>query len=511
MMLVRNETAFTVSTRKPRVATVVFLGIGFLALTVALRVVFLDWGLPYIYHADEPINIAVIHRMIAESDLNPRFFNYPSFLFYINLPGQYFVKWWDGVLIPFTMQSMGNGFTEQPEAFRAARLTTLLFGSAILPLLVIWARTVSVGVAGLLALGVLFCLNPLLLRNSTLISPDTFAAFFTTSTLLASSLIVLGGGRWTYILAGVMAGLAASSKYNAGLVAVAIPAAHVIRNGLAPAKLRPLVLAAVTTGFAFLLSSPFIVVHPRFAAHDILAEIHHYSTGHPGAEGHSLAANTRSMFDNFSFAGLLAVATCFSPRFRVLLPTVVFIIAYFLLLAVQRVHFERNLLPLVPAMVLLVAAGVDSIVQMVARVRPNAWPVASALFGLALFVGPAMLSFTEVAHYTSDPRAEARVWVNALLPRTPARAIAVEAYAPYIAEQGRSLTGIGLALEMDSAALAPFSYLVLSRDGSGRFFQGSYDAERANLAALQARSCNHYVFPPHSAEPDYFVFVFVCD
>jgi hypothetical protein len=308
--------------------------------------------------------------------------------------------------------------------------------------------------------------------------------------------------------------LAASSKYNAGLVAVAIPAAHVIRNGLAPAKLRPLVLAAVTTGFAFLLSSPFIIVHPLSAAHGILSEIRHYSRGHPGAEGHSLAANTRSMFDNFSFAGLLAIATSFSPRFRVLLPTVVFIIAYFLLLVVQRVHFDRNLLPLVPAMVLLVAAGVDSIGQMVARALPNARPVASVLAGilfLALFARPAMLSFAEVTHYASDPRAEARVWVNALLPRTPARAIAVEPYAPYIAEAGRSLTGIGLALDMDSAALAPFSYLVLSREGSGRFFQGSYDIERANLAALKARSCNQHVFPPHSAEPDYFVFVFECD
>jgi hypothetical protein len=362
---------------------------------------------------------------------------------------------------------------------------------------------------------VLFCLNPLLLRHSTFISPDIFAAFFTTSTLFASSLIVLRGDRWTYILAGIMAGLAASSKYNAGLVAVAIPAAHVMRNGLAPAKLRPLVLAAATTGFAFLLSSPFVVVHPRFAAAGILSDIRVYSTGHPGAEGHSLATNTRWMFDNFGFAGLLAIATCFSPRLRVLLlPTIMFVIAYFILLVVQRVQFDRNLLPLVPAMVLLVAAGVESIRQMVARALPNAWPVTSALIGilpLALFVRPAMLSFTEVAHYASDPRAEARVWVNALLPRTPERAIAVESYAPYIAEQGRSLTGIELALEMDSAALAPFSYLVLSREGSGRFFQGSYEIERVNLAALKARSCNHHVFPPHSVESDYLVFVFVCD
>jgi hypothetical protein len=362
---------------------------------------------------------------------------------------------------------------------------------------------------------VLFCLNPLLLRHSTFIAPDILWAFFSTCTLFVSSLIVLRGKRSTYyyILAAVMAGLAASSKYNAGLVAVAIPTAHVMRNGLAAVKRRPLVLAAVTTGLVFLLSSPFM--HPRFAAHKILFQILHYSKiGHPGAEGHSLAANTGWMFDNFGFAGLLAIATCFSPRFRVLLPTIVFMVAYFLLLVVQRVHFDRNLLPLVPAMVLLIAAGVDSITQVVARALPNARPVTSAIsaiLALALFARPAMLSFAEVTHYASDPRAGARVWVNALLPRIPTRAIAVEPYVPYIAEQGRAVTEIGLALDMDPAALAPFSYLVLSWEGSGGFFQGPYDIQRADLAALKARSCDHYDFREHSVQPDYFILVFVCD
>jgi hypothetical protein len=503
------------STQAPSVATLVFLLVGFLALATALRVVFLDFGLPYIYHSDEPNNVAVIHRMIAESDLNPRVFYYPSFLYYINLPGQYLVKWWDGTLLPFTMQSMGNGFTEQPEAFRAGRVTTLLFGLAILPLLMIWARTVSVGVSGLFVLGALFCLNPLLLRHSTWITPDIFAAFFTTSTLLASSLIVLRGDRSTYILAGVMAGLAASSKYNAGLVvALAIPTAHVVRNGLTVAKLGPLVVAGVTTVLVFLLSSPFIALHPRTAARGIVWILRDYQHGHPGFEGRSVAANAGWMFDNFGYTLLLAIAACFSPRVRALLPTILFTVAYFLFLEIPRARFDQNLLPLVPAMLLLITAGVDSITQIVARAFPIEWRrVTSAIVGilaLALFASPAISSLNGVARY-ERVRAEARVWVNTLLPRTPARAIAVEPYAPYIAEQGRSVTGIGLALDMDPAALAPFSYLVLSRQGSGRFFQGPYDKERANLAALKARSCDYRQFPADTAEPEYFVFISICD
>jgi hypothetical protein len=504
---------FEASTHVAGVAILVFIGLGFLGLAAALRLVFLNWGLPYIYHPDEPTNMTVIHRMIAESDLNPRLFWYPSFLYYINMPGQYLVKWWDGALLPFTMQSVGNGFTEQPEAFRAARVTTLFFGLAILPLLNLWGRAVSVGVAGLFVLGALFCLSPLLLRHSTYITPDIFAAFFTTGTLLASSLIVLRGDHWTYILAAAMAGMAASSKYNAGLVAVAIAAAHVMRNGLAVAKLRPLVLAAATTGFVFLLSSPFIALDPLAAVRGILFQIRVYQHKYPGVEGGSLAANAGWIFDNFSYAGLLAIVTCFSSRWRVLLPTVLFIVAYFLLLAIQSAHFDRNLLPLVPAMLLLVAVGVDSISQIVVRALPNARSVTSglsAILALALFAGPLMFSLGEVTHYDPDPRAAARVWANALLPRTPACAIAVEAYAPYIAEQGRAVTGMFLALRMDRAALAPFFHLVLSRSGSGRFLQGPYVLERDNLAALKARACDHHQFPPDAADPDYFVFDFKC-
>ena len=355
--------------------------------------------------------------------------------------------------------------------------------------------------------------NPLLLRHSTWITPNIFAAFFSTGTLLASSLIVLRGDRRSYIFAGVMAGLAASSKYNAGLVAVAIPAAHVLRNGPAIAELRPLVVAAVTSVLAFLLSSPFIVLDPLTAARSILIVIREYQTGHAGAEGGSLAANTWWMFHNFGYAGLLAVAACFSPRARALLPTGLFIVAYFILLVVQKVHFDRNLLPLVPAVLLLMAVGIDTISHMIARAFPNARTITSGLCGilaLALFARPAMSSLDEVARYDPDPRAEARVWANGLLPRTPERAIAVEAYAPYIAEQGRAVKGIFLAAIMDPAALAPFSYLVLSRQGSGRYFQGSYATEQANLAALKARSCDRRQFPADSAEPDYVILIFEC-
>ena len=180
----------------------------------------------------------------------------------------------------------------------------------------------------------------------------------------------------------------------------------------------------------------------------------------------------------------------------------------------QRVHQEQNLLPLVPPILLLIAIGIDSITNIAARTLSNAPRVASVISGvlaLALFAGPIRLSLDEVIHYDPDPRGAARAWANALLPRTVERPIAVEPYTPYISEEGRTVTGVWLALSMDPAAFAPFSYLVLSKEGSGRYSQGSYDIERANLAALKARSCDYRKFPADALEPDFEVLAFRCN
>jgi uncharacterized membrane protein YoaK (UPF0700 family) len=80
--------------------------------------------------------------------------------------------------------------------------------------------------------------------------------------------------------------------------------------------------------------------------------------------------------DNLGWAGLLAIAA----RARALIPAMVFVVAYFLLLIVQYGHFERNLLPVIPAMMFLIAVGVDSITRVLASTLPNAGRVTSAIF-----------------------------------------------------------------------------------------------------------------------------------
>lgn len=144
-----------------------------------------ELGLPYIYHPDEPINMVILHRMIAASDLNLGFFQVSLAVILLKFTLKFTWAMFCEVVgrwpVAIHHAVDGEWLYGQPEAFRAARITTLLFGLATLPVLIIWARTILVWMAGFLMLGAVFCLNPLLLRDSTYISPDILAGFFTTS------------------------------------------------------------------------------------------------------------------------------------------------------------------------------------------------------------------------------------------------------------------------------------------------------------------------------------------
>lgn len=59
-----------------------------LAVVILIALLLRTWGLsadlPYICHPDEPVSIEISLRMFKTGDMNPRFFHWPSLLFYVN-------------------------------------------------------------------------------------------------------------------------------------------------------------------------------------------------------------------------------------------------------------------------------------------------------------------------------------------------------------------------------------------------------------------------------------------
>src|SRR5882724_8075783 len=100
-------------------------------LTLAFRIPSLRWGLPFLFHPDEPTNFSIVQRMLKQHDLNPHFFKYPSLFFYANALVEllnYGVCRALGVLHSLSdlpdvdVPIDGSGFTSLPSAFFAARL-----------------------------------------------------------------------------------------------------------------------------------------------------------------------------------------------------------------------------------------------------------------------------------------------------------------------------------------------------------------------------------------------------
>ena len=83
-----------------------------LAGALAIRLVGINWGLPYLSHPDEPVNYGVFHAMVHDRTLNPHFFNYPSLFFDI----QAFVHGITGSGPVPVMQSGGNWLLRFPLA-----------------------------------------------------------------------------------------------------------------------------------------------------------------------------------------------------------------------------------------------------------------------------------------------------------------------------------------------------------------------------------------------------------
>jgi len=61
-----------------------WLLIGVTLLAISLRIWGINFGLPYLYHPDEPVGVRIAQRMFKTGDLNPHFYHWPSLTFYIN-------------------------------------------------------------------------------------------------------------------------------------------------------------------------------------------------------------------------------------------------------------------------------------------------------------------------------------------------------------------------------------------------------------------------------------------
>lgn len=353
-----------------------------LALAAALRLVGVRYGLPYSFLNPDETSIVPRAWQIAHGHgLDPRWYDYPSFLMYVLTPVQ---------------ALFGHA------SFGAARGVAVALGLG--------------GVAATWWLGRrAYGKGAALVGAATVAVATTHVAYsrtavtdvpMTLAVTCALALLVSGRIEW----AGVAVGLAAAFKYPGAVALVPLVVAGW-------GRWRALARAALLAAVAFALATPFVLIHAG-QAWDATSSVNRLArAGWLGFEGDP--PTPIAYLDRLWGAvgpvlalGLVGLAIALWRRRRADLVLASFAVAYWLTLLPERAHFDRYILPLVP--VLGVLAG---------RVR-LAVPVA-----LALLVVPLVWSIGDARTLTrTDTRAVALPRIERAL---PARAlVAVDPSAP---------------------------------------------------------------------------------
>jgi 4-amino-4-deoxy-L-arabinose transferase-like glycosyltransferase len=509
-------------------------------LALLLRTTALGYDLPNIYHPDEPIYINII-QSIYQGDLNPHFFNYPTLFFYLNalayLPYFGFLRLIGQpvAVLPVESLVMGVTLTQTPEAVLVSRAVSILFGvGAIGWLFLIGRRLTGNPWVGLMA-ALLLAISPTAIKLNRFITPDTFVVFFTLAAVYFSLRLYREGRQRDYLLAGICAGLAASSKYNAGLVVLVVLFAHFLRYGWEGSVKFEIYRAVVACSLAFLLCSPFILLDAPEFWNDFTYEARHYATGHAGMEGNTLnwylsylwrVEGVGVVLGGFalvagfllSLPGLLQkprTASISHPgkreasaeRFKAWLVVFAFPLLYFTFISRFVVRNDRTLFPVIPFLLLAAALlitvvlsragsaanleGVsgDATLSKAANVRlaNGAW-LAAGLIAFALALAVPVLTLAQYAQVVNQPVpvVQARQWINANLP--PGTHIVIESYAPYLDPQQYQVTPLVRAITRDPEWYRSegIEYIVFSKSMFGRFYCDPvrYYLERAQYERL---------------------------
>jgi 4-amino-4-deoxy-L-arabinose transferase-like glycosyltransferase len=242
----------------------VLLGL-LLVASLLIRARGINHGYPDYVGTDERLIVKEVVQFFDEGTLRPGHYNYPAFYSYLYAGALYLCRLVGGLDSVAGLQlPMGFALTFNIVLFAlVGRWLSLLAGVALVGLTYLlgcraYGRRVALG-------GALFAVC-----STTLVGYSRFALPEMTMALLATAAcycwvdIAQRGRRASYLLGGLLAGLAISTKYNAGMVLVGLVVAHLLRwrqaKDAEPRMHLDLLLAGGACALAFVAGSPYWVL-----------------------------------------------------------------------------------------------------------------------------------------------------------------------------------------------------------------------------------------------------------
>ncbi|HQR45943.1 MAG TPA: DUF2298 domain-containing protein, partial [Thermoanaerobaculia bacterium] len=339
-----------------------------LALAIAVRLFGIDFDERHYFHPDErAIANAVLRLSFQPLKLNPEFFAYGSFPFYVT----------KAVTAPLSL--VNPWFRSYDGAILVGRVLSALWGAAAVLLLALAVRRRYGEAAGLLA-GLLLSLSVLHIQASHFAANDIALTF-----LVLLALVLLGRhaeeGRAKHLLAGAfVAGLALATKVSAAPLLLPVAAAVFLRwrAEREPYKAAVLFGAAAATGLAaFALAQPYAFLDFARFSHDVLEQSRMvrsagtlpYTNQYIGTVKVFYELKELVLWGLGPFLGLAALwgAVRLARRFRRWSPfeivALAWVVPYFLVTASFEVKFPRYLLPIYPFLALWAATALTALAE----------------------------------------------------------------------------------------------------------------------------------------------------
>lgn len=460
-----------------------------LALAFGLRFWGAGWGMPFTLHSDEPKYLPKAVRMLLTDDPNPHYFENPpllTYLFFLELlvataVGQVFH-------LIRSAQDIGTWLLVDPTLlYVAARGQMALLGTGTVALTYVVAKRVldpKTALAGAFLLAVAF----LHVRDSHYAVNDIPATFLLMVSVYFATRIFATGKWREYLLAGAFLGLAVATKYNAGLGAVAIMAAHLLRcarrRDWSVAAHIPLVAAGAVSLLAFIAGNPYSVLDFRSFTKDFSSQYGWTSDPYDTTSTSMALEVLRSVSTGFGPAvlvaaalGMVLVAVRDRKRFALLAPFPAVYLGFFLF--GSSLFYARFGIPAFPFIAIFAGYAIVEVASAARRMIPAR---ASSLVAVALLVLVAVPSLAlDVRHDSllrgEDTRLTMGRWLEENVP--PGSKIAIEGYS-LLDSEGRQISpkGIKYSLgifpslrmnDLDYYRREKFDYIIASSYVYGRY------------------------------------------
>jgi hypothetical protein len=413
---------------RPRTVATLFVLAVVLPAAAASRLWGIDFCNPHPHCRPDEDAIAAIAGAFLGGWMNPHVFNYPA-LFMLAvaavlrvLPGAERLL---HKVTPFHFDPLLGTITTSTK-YMVARSLSAVAGIASVWLLFriglrLFDRTAAIAASALLALAFLH------VRDSHYGVTDVPMAFMVLVAFLYAVRLSESGARRDLIIAGITAGLATGTKYNAALVC--LPGLFAVlacapRTKSWPARLTDSAILLGLLVAVFLCTSPYSLLdYPHFIA-DVKSDAAHLSGGHGvnlgrGWPYHATMTLRYGVGIPILAAGVAGLLMLLVRRPRTGVLVALFPVTYYALLGSGYTVFTRHMVPMVPFLCLtagyFIAASAAWLATLFRRPR---WQPTLAALGV---VGALWPSVHSVVMFDSliaraDSRLLARRWVEGRFP-----------------------------------------------------------------------------------------------